>query len=149
MKLRIKQIFASVLFVLISLSQTVKADDQNDLSLLADGFATAMAKKDKVWMEANLSESCITYVPSGESLDRSTTLKAFTGMIYNINKASAANKSFMVAGNEAGGSADYTVEGTANAGSEVMDIAGTYKLSFKFKKTEKGWSISEILVNGN
>ncbi len=120
------------------------ADDQKDLAVIADGFAAAMSKKDKAWMEANFTNECITYAPSGEQLNRQATIHAFSGGVYNIRKSSASNKSFMVADKDAGGSADYTVEGTMSGN----DISGTYKLSFKFKKTGTGWKVSEILING-
>ena len=122
-----------------------RIDDQKDLAALADGFALAMSKKDKTWLDANLTNECMTYMPSGESINKQTTIQAFTGAVYDIKKSSAANKSFMVAEMDAGGSADYTVEGF---GSEGGEIKGTYKLSFKFKKTELGWKIAEILING-
>ena len=134
----------ALLFVSQSFSFS-RVDDQQDLATLADGFALAMSKKDKAWMDANLTNECMTYMPTGESANKQSTIQAFTGAIYDIQKSATSNKSFMVTEMEAGGSADYTVEGSASGGS---DISGTYKLSFKFKKTESGWKISEILVNG-
>ncbi len=120
-------------------------DDKEDLAVLTDGFAVAMSKKDKAWMDVNFTPECVTYVPNGQTLDRQTTIHAFTGGVYYITKASASNKAFMVAGIGAGGSADYTVEGTLSDGN---DISGTYKLTFKFKKGGAGWKISEILIHG-
>ncbi len=120
------------------------ADDQKDLAAIADGFAAAMSKKDKAWMEANFTNECVTYAPSGEQLNKKATIHAFSGGVYDITKSSASNKAFMVADNDAGGSADYTVEGTMSGN----DISGTYNLSFKFKKTDSGWKVSEILING-
>ena len=134
----------AVLFVSQTFSFS-RVDDQKDLSTLADGFALAMSKKDKVWMDANLTNECMTYMPTGESINKQTTIQAFTGAIYNIKKSSTANKSFVVSEKDAGGSADFTVEGSGSNGGE---ISGTYKLSFKFKNTETGWKISEILING-
>jgi hypothetical protein len=134
----------ALLFILPAFS-FAKIDDQKELAELADGFAVAMSKKDKVWMETNLANECMTYMPTGESVNKQSTIQAFTGAIYDIQKSSAANKSFTVTEQQAGGSADYTVEGSASGGE---DISGTYKLSFKFKKTEAGWKISEILING-
>lgn len=119
-------------------------DDKEDLAALADGFAVAMSKKDKAWMGVNFTDDCITYAPQGQTLNKQTTIHAFTGGVYDIKKSSADNKSFMVAGMDAGGSADYTVEGIMPDGN---DISGTYKLTFKFKKAAAGWKISEILVN--
>ena len=62
-------------------------------------------------MEANFTNECITYSPSGEQLNKKATIHAFSGGVYDISKSSANNKSFNVADKEAGGSADYTVEG--------------------------------------
>lgn len=141
-----------VFLVVVTFSQSFSSligDDKQDLNALADGFAVAMVKKDKAWMEANLTSSCVMISPSSETLDKALTIKAFCGEVYDIKKSSASNKAFMIAGNEAGGSADYTVEGVTKTASEIIDIAGTYKLSFKLKKSDKGWQISEIVVNGN
>lgn len=136
----------AIMVILLVVSHAFSAvDDKEDLAVLADGFATAMSKKDKIWMDANFTNECVTYVPSGQTLNKQATIQAFTGAVYDIKKSSADNKSFMVAGADAGGSADYTVEGTMGDGN---DISGTYKLSFKFKKAVNGWKISEILVNG-
>lgn len=120
-------------------------DDEKELTTLTDGFALAMSKKDKEWMDANLTKECMTLMPTGESIDKQSTVQAFTGAIYDIRKSSVGNKSFSVSEMDAVGSADYTVEGSVAGGD---DISGTYKLSFKFKKTDSGWKISEILING-
>lgn len=139
--------FGAILLALVIVSNSFAfsiADDQKDLTALADGFATAMAKKDKAWMEANFTNECITYSPSGEQLNKQATIHAFSGGVYDISKSSANNKSFKVADKDAGGSADYTVEGNMSGN----DISGTYKLSFKFKKTDAGWKVSEILIHG-
>ena len=143
----------SILFVvLLTASQAFSfflVDDKQDLDGLADGFAIAMVKKDKAWMEANFTNACVTITQNGETPDKALTIKAFCGEVYDIKKSSADNKSFMVAGADAGGSADYTVEGITKPAGEIIDITGTYKLSFKFRKADKGWQISEILINGN
>lgn len=120
-------------------------DDEKELTSLAEGFALAMSKKDKEWMEINLTSECMTHVPTGESINKQSTIQAFTGAVYDIKKSSVGNKSFGITEMEAVGSADYTVEGSVSGGD---DISGTYKLSFKFKKTDAGWKISEILING-
>lgn len=120
-------------------------DDEKELTSLADGFALAMSKKDKEWMDANLTNECMTYMPTGESINKQTTIQAFTGAMYDIKKSSVDSKSFGITEKEAVGSADYTVEGSTSGGD---DISGTYKLSFKFKKTDAVWRISEILING-
>ena len=137
-----------LVIALLFVSQTFsisRVDDQKDLATLTDAFALAMSKKDKAWMDANLTNECMTYMPTGESVNKQSTIHAFTGAVYDIQKSATSNKSFMVTEMEASGSADYTVEGSESGGS---DISGTYRLSFKFKKTELGWKISEILVNG-
>ena len=147
MRVLIKKSISLVLIVLLFVSQafsSAEIDDQKDLGALADGFALAMSKKDKVWMDTNLTNECMTYMPTGESINKQTTIQAFTGAIYDIKKSSTANKSFVISEKDAGGSADFTVEGSGSNGGE---ISGTYKLSFKFKNTETGWKISEILIN--
>lgn len=133
------------LFFVCQVFSLTRADDQKDLSTLADGFALAMSKKDKGWMNTNFTSECMTYMPTGESVSKQLTIEAFTGTVYDIQKSTATNKSFMVTEQQAGGSADFTVEGSASGGA---DISGTYKLSFKFKRTESGWKISEILIHG-
>ncbi len=143
-----KKSAGTILITLLIFSQAFSfsvRDDQKDVAALADGFAVAMAKKDKMWMDTNFTNECLTYVPSGQTLNKQATIQAFTGGVYDIKKSTAENKSFMISDKDAGGSADYTVEGTMPDGN---DISGTYKLSFKFKKTDAGWKISEILVNG-
>lgn len=150
MRIALKKGLSLFLIILLALSQGFSAlvtDDKADLEALADNFAQAMAKKDKAWMAANLSDDCVFYLPSGDSVKKDFTIKAFTGDLYEISKASASNKSFMVAGADAGGSADFTVEGVGKMGGQSEEISGTYNLAFKFKKSDKGWQISEILVN--
>lgn len=142
-----RKAFGAILLALVIVSNAFSfslADDQKDLVAIADGFATAMSKKDKTWMEANFTNECITFSPSGEQLNKQSMIHAFTGGIYNISKSSANNKSFKVEDKDAGGSADYTVEGDMSGN----DISGTYKLSFKFKKTDTGWKVAEILIHG-
>ncbi|SKB68410.1 nuclear transport factor 2 family protein [Daejeonella lutea] len=143
MKKTLSAIFLALAIVSNAFSLSI-ADDQKDLSAIADGFAVAMSKKDKAWMEANFNNDCITYSPSGEQLNKQATIYAFSGGVYNISKSSANNKTFKVTDNDAGGSADYTVEGDMSGN----DISGTYKLSFKFKRTDTGWKVSEILIHG-
>ncbi|MGB4400270.1 MAG: hypothetical protein WBJ10_12940 [Daejeonella sp.] len=134
-----------VLFVGPQAYSNLIIDDEKELTSLADGFALAMSKKDKEWMETNLTGECMTYMPTGESINKQSTIQAFTGAVYDIKKSSVGNKSFGITEMEAIGSADYTVEGSVSGGD---DISGTYKLSFKFKKTDAGWKISEIQING-
>lgn len=134
-----------VLFVGPQAYSNLIIDNEKELTSLADGFALAMSKKDKEWMETNLTGECMTYMPTGESINKQSTIQAFTGAVYDIKKSSVGNKSFGITEMEAIGSADYTVEGSVSGGD---DISGTYKLSFKFKKTDAGWKISEIQING-
>jgi hypothetical protein len=37
--------------------------------------------------------------------------------------------------------------GVANLNGNRMDIAGSYKFNLKFVKSDKGWTISEIIIN--
>ena len=150
MALTLKKGLSLFLVILLAFTQTFAAfvsDDKADLEALADNFAIAMAKKDRAWMAANLSDDCVMYLPSGDSVKKDFAIKAFTGELYDIKVASASSKSFMIAGATAGGSADFTVEGQGKMGGQSEDISGTYNLAFKFKKSDKGWQISEILVN--
>lgn len=143
-----KRGFGVILLLLVVLLQAFSysvVGDKEDLETLTDGFAVAMAKKDKVWMAAYFTDDCITYAPGGQTLNKQSAINAFTGGVYVIEKSVADNKSFMIAGKDAGGSVDYRVQGTMADGN---DISGTYKLTFKFNRTTAGWRISEILVNG-
>jgi len=140
-------------FVVFTLTEAYSARPKNsDKELLAglvDSFAVAMVKKDKLWMTNNFSDSLKMYDPSGAALDKVSTIKTFTEGIYDIKKSATSNKSFMVNGSDAGGSTDYTVEGTGLINGNKMDITGTYKFSLKFKKAAKGWQIAEILIINN
>jgi hypothetical protein len=48
---------------------------------------------------------------------------------------------------DATGSVDFDVMGVANLDGNRMDIAGSYKFNLKFVKSDKGWMISEIIIN--
>lgn len=140
-----------LLFVAFTFSEAhstvIKSGDEDQLSSLLDSFSVAMVKKDKVWMAANLSGDCKMYEPTGNTLDRTGIIKTFTEGIYNVSKSSAIKKVFKIDGANAGGSADFNVEGTGNINGNIMDIAGTYLFNLKFKKSDNGWQISEITIN--
>ncbi len=140
------------LVILLTISQAFSStpvDDKQDLAALVNGFATAMVKKDKVWMNANFASTVVTQTPTGESLDKALTIRAFSGEIYDITKSVAFNQSFTVTGTDAVGSSDYTVEGVAKMGTDIIDVAGPYRLSFKFRKVDNVWQISKITIHGN
>lgn len=143
--------FLLVLFVAFSLSEVhvavAKAGDEDQLKSLVDSFAVAIVKKNKVWIVSNLSETCKMYEPTGNTLDRAGIVYTFTEGIYDISKSAALNKTFKVDGTVAGGSADFDVEGVGNINGNRVDIAGIYRFNLKFTKSDKGWMISEIIIN--
>lgn len=128
-------------------SNVIKSGDEDLLSSLIDSFSVAMVKKDKAWMSANLTGGCKMFEPTGNVLDRTGIIRTFTEGIYNVSKSSAVKKVFKIDGADAGGSADFNVEGTGNINGNMMDIAGTYLFNLKFKKSDSGWQISEIMIN--
>lgn len=143
--------FLLMLFVAFSLSEAyavnVKISDEDQLKTLVDSFSIAIVKKDKAWMGSNLSETCKMYEPSGSTLDKAGVVYTFTEGIYDISKSAALNKAFKVDGAAAGGSADFDVEGVGNINGNKIDIAGSYRFNLKFTKSDKGWMISEIVIN--
>lgn len=143
--------FLLVLFVAFSLSEVhaaaAKTGDEDQLKSLVDSFAIAIVKKDKAWIVSNLSETCKMYEPSGNTLDRAGIVYTFTEGIYDISKSAALNKAFKVDGIAAGGSADFDVEGVGNINGNRVDIAGSYRFNLKFIKSDKGWMISEVIIN--
>ncbi len=143
--------FLLMLFVVFSLSEAfainVNISDEDQLKSLVDSFSIAIVKKDKAWMGAKLSETCKMYEPSGSTLDKAGIIYIFTGGIYDVSKSTALNKSFTIEAAAATGSVDFDVMGVANLDGNRMDIAGSYKFNFKFVKSDKGWTISEITIN--
>lgn len=125
----------------------VKISDEDQLKSLVDSFAIAIVKKDKAWMVSHLIETCKMYEPSGSTLDRAGIIYTFTGGIYDVSKSTALNKSFTIEAAAAAGSADFDVQGVANLDGNRMDIAGSYRFNLKFIKAEKGWMISEVIIN--
>ena len=140
-----------MLFVAFSVSEAyavnVKISDEDQLKTLVDIFSIAIVKKDKAWITSNLSGNCKMYEPSGSTLDRAGVAYTFTAGVYDISKSAALNKSFTVDGATAGGSAEFEVEGVGNINGNRIDIAGSYRFNFKFTKFDKGWMISEIIIN--
>ena len=43
--------------------------------------------------------------------------------------------------------ADFNVEGVGKVNGGEMDITGSYRFNLKFKKSDIGWQISEIVIN--
>lgn len=128
-------------------SAVIKSGDEDQLSSLLDSFSVSMVNKDKIWMGANISDACLMYDPSGITLDKPGIIKTFSEGIYNISKASVSNKVFKVAGADANGSAEFIVEGIGNINGDSFSLNGNYKFSVKFRKSDKGWQISEVLIN--
>jgi len=143
--------FLLILFVAFSLSEVyadvAKTGDEDQLKSLVDSFSIAIVKKDKAWMGSNLSDNCKMYEPTGNTLDRAGIAYTFTEGIYDISKSAALNKEFKVEGTAASGSAYFDVEGVGNINGNRIDIAGSYKFNLKFTKSDKGWMISEIIIN--
>lgn len=142
--------FILLLFVAFTFSEVhsanLKFDGEDQLSSLLDSFSVAMVKKNKAWMGANLTDACVMYDPTGATLNKAAIIKIFTEGVYNISKSSTNNKTFKLEGIGATGLATFDVEGTAIINGESNDISGSYKFSIKFKKTDKGWQISEIAI---
>ena len=142
--------FFLLLFVAFLFSEVhsapIKLSDEEQLSSLVDSFSTAIVKKNKAWLGGNLADACVLYDPTGATLNKVGIIKVFTEGIYNISKSSTNNKTFKPDGINATGSAIFNVEGTAIINGESNDISGSYKFSIKFKKTDKGWQISEIAI---
>lgn len=130
-------------------SAILKVSDEDQLSGLLDSFSVAMVKKNKAWMLANLTESCIMHEPGGNTLDKTGIIRTFTEGVYNIDQSIAGNKAFKVDGFDAGGSADFSVEGVGNINGNTVDINGTYRFTMKFRKSDKGWQISEMIIANN
>lgn len=142
--------FILLLFVAFTFSEVhsanLKFTGEDQLSSLLDSFSVAMVKKNKAWIGTNLTDSCVMYDPTGATLNKAAIIKIFTGGVYNISKSAVNNKVFKLEGMDASGSAIFNVEGTANINGGSSDLSGGYKLSVKFKKTDKGWKISGISV---
>jgi hypothetical protein len=121
--------------------------DEDQLNSLIDSFSVAIVKKDKAWMLSHLSDACKMYEPTGSTLNRAGIIMTFTEGVYNISKSDAVNRTFKIDGADAGVSADFNVEGIGKVNGGEMDITGSYRFNLKFKKSESGWQISEIVIN--
>jgi hypothetical protein len=140
-----------LLFVAFSFTEARSAQfisgDEDQLSSLIDSFSVAIVKKDKAWMLSHLSDACKMYEPTGNTLNRAGIIMTFTEGVYNISKSDAVNRSFKIDGANAGASADFNVEGVGKVNGGEMDITGSYRFNLKFKKSDSGWQISEIVIN--
>jgi len=140
-----------LLFVAFSYTEARSAQftsgDEEQLSSLIDSFSVAIVKKDKAWMLSHLSDACKMYEPTGNTLNKAGIIMTFTEGVYNINKSDALNKTYKISGAEAGVSADFNVQGVGKVNGGEMDITGSYRFNLKFKKSESGWQISEIVIN--
>lgn len=128
-------------------SATLSSINEGQLSSLVDSFSVALVKKDKAWMQANLSDACKMYEPTGNTLNKSTIIMAFTQGVYAISKSEALNKSIKINGAQADVSADLKVEGMGNVNGSEMDISNTYRLDLKFVQVDNNWKISEITIS--
>lgn len=143
------------LFIIILIAITASAANANSLSTrnedqlssLVDSFSVALVKKDKVWMQANLNDACKMYEPTGNTLNKSAIIMAFTQGIYSISKSEAINRTFKINGSQADASADLKVEGLGNINGSEMDITGTYRFNLKFILVDNKWQISELTIN--
>ena len=140
-----------LLFVAFSFTEARSAQfysgDEDQLSSLIDSFSVAIVKRDKAWMLSHLSDACKMYEPTGNTLNRAGIIMTFTEGVYNITKSDAVNKTYKINGIEAGVSADFNVEGVGKVNGGEMDITGSYRFNLKFKKSDIGWQISEIVIN--
>jgi len=123
------------------------SSDEDQLSSLIDSFSVAIVKKDKVWMLSHLSDACKMYEPTGNTLNRAGIIMTFAEGVYNITKSEAINKTYKINGSEAEVSADFNVQGVGKVNGNQMDITGSYRFNLKFKKSDIGWQISEIVIN--
>lgn len=139
-------IFLAFTFTAVK-SSPLPSSNEEQLSSLIDSFSVALVKKDKLWMQANLSNECKMYEPTGSTLNKSGIIMAFTQGIYSISKSEALNRSFKVNGSQADANADLKVEGLGNINGSEMDITGTYRFNLKFVLVESTWQISEITIN--
>jgi hypothetical protein len=140
-----------LLFVAFSFTEVRSAQftsgDEDQLNSLIDSFSVAIVKKDKAWMLSHLSDVCKMYEPTGNTLNRAGIIMTFTEGVYNISKSDVVNRTFKINGADAGASADFNVEGVGKVNGGEMDITGSYRFSLKFKKSDGGWQISEIVIN--
>jgi hypothetical protein len=123
------------------------SSDEDQLSSLIDSFSVAIVKKDKVWMLSHLSDACKMYEPTGNTLNRAGIIMTFAEGVYNITKSEAINKTYKINVSEAEVSADFNVQGVGKVNGNQMDITGSYRFNLKFKKSDIGWQISEIVIN--
>lgn len=128
-------------------SATSLSVNDGQITSLVDSFSVALVKKDKAWMQANLSDACKMYEPTGNTLNKSTIIMAFTQGVYAISKSEALNKSIKINGAQADVSADLRVEGMGNVNGSEMDISNTYRLDLKFVQVDNNWKISEITIS--
>jgi hypothetical protein len=142
--------FVSLLFIAL-ISATIQAKptlttENPELNKLLDGFSNAIVKKDKVWLEANLSANCLMNIPGTGSFDKQKIIFVFTEGVYNVSKSVFMNQKFTVDGTKASGNAAMEVEGTMSVEGRSEDISSVYIFDLKFKKVDAGWQISEIEI---
>ncbi|NQV76380.1 MAG: hypothetical protein HQ491_10055 [Bacteroidetes bacterium] len=146
MKKLLVLLFVAFLFTEARSAQFTSSDE-DQLSSLIDSFSVAIVKKDKVWMLSHLSDACKMYEPTGNTLNRAGIIMTFAEGVYNITKSEAINKTYKINGSEAEVSADFNVQGVGKVNGNQMDITGSYRFNLKFKKSDIGWQISEIVIN--
>ena len=128
-------------------SNPLPIGNEDQLNILIDNFSESIVKKDKEWMQANLSDACKMYEPTGSTLNKSGIIMAFTQGIYAISNSEALNKTFKIDGMKADASANLKVEGLATINGSEMDISGTYRFNLKFALVDTTWQISEITIS--
>ena len=146
MKKLLVLLFVAFLFTEARSAQFTSSDE-DQLSSLIYSFSVAIVKKDKVWMLSHLSDACKMYEPTGNTLNRAGIIMTFAEGVYNITKSEAINKTYKINGSEAEVSADFNVQGVGKVNGNQMDITGSYRFNLKFKKSDIGWQISEIVIN--
>ncbi len=117
--------------------------EQQAVKKVVDGFNTAVVKKDKEWLKANLHESATSSDPSGATYKKDGIIAAFTSA-YDITKASQGTQTITVKDKEASSTSSFSVEGAGNIDGQVIDITNTYGIKFGLKNVDGKWLITSI-----
>ncbi len=127
-------------------AQAVNKPSEVEINKLLNGFSTAIVKKDKAWLSANLSTECIMEVTGSGTFDKAKIIYVFTEGVYNISKSVFMDKKITVSADSAKVNTAMEVEGTMSIEGRVEDISSVYIFDVKVNKVTTGWVISEILI---
>ncbi|MDB5121479.1 MAG: hypothetical protein JWN56_2697 [Sphingobacteriales bacterium] len=124
----------------------ISKPNEAEISKLLDGFSTAIVKKDKIWLNTNLSADCLMEITGSGTFDKEKIIHVFTQGVYNVSKSVFMNKKFSESGVVATANAAMEVEGTMAMEGKEEDISSVYIFDIKFKKSATGWLISGIQI---